>query len=60
MTGGYRPPPYGEEPRSPRVVSVPVFLLATILTLGLFNIYWNYRQMGSIHLSASLKLLSDT
>ncbi len=45
MTEGYRPPPYGEEPRSRRAVSIPVFLLVTILTLGLFNIYWNYRQM---------------
>ncbi len=25
--------------------SIPKYLILTILTLGLFNLYWNYRQM---------------
>ena len=25
--------------------SIPKYLIFTILTLGLFNLYWNYRQM---------------
>lgn len=25
--------------------SIPKYLIITILTLGLFNLYWNYRQM---------------
>ena len=40
---GYRPPAIGDPRRDH--ASIPVFLLLTVFTLGLFNLYWNYRQM---------------
>ena len=40
---GYRPEPI--EPPSMRVVSIPLYLVLTLVTCGLFNLYWNYRQM---------------
>ena len=30
---------------SPHHASIPLYLLLTILTCGIFNLYWNYRQM---------------
>ena len=33
-------------PVTPRShINIPLYLLLTILTCGIFNIYWNYRQM---------------
>lgn len=26
-------------------INIPLYLILTLLTLGLFNLYWNYRQM---------------
>lgn len=26
-------------------ISIPLFLVLTLITCGLFNLYWNYRQM---------------
>jgi hypothetical protein len=26
-------------------MSIPVFLILTLVTVGVFNLYWNYRQM---------------
>ena len=26
-------------------MSIPLFIVLTLLTCGLFDIYWNYRQM---------------
>lgn len=26
-------------------ISIPLYLILTILTCGIFNLYWNYRQM---------------
>jgi hypothetical protein len=26
-------------------ISIPLYLILTIITCGLFNLYWNYRQM---------------
>lgn len=26
-------------------VSIPLYLILTLLTCGIFNLYWNYRQM---------------
>jgi hypothetical protein len=44
--GGYRPGAYdGDERR--HTASIPLYLVLTILTLGIFNLYWNYRQMQS-------------
>ncbi len=40
--GGYRPPAI-DDPRNH--LSVPLYLLLTLVTLGLFDLYWNYRQM---------------
>ena len=41
----YRPPPYGDDPRRSYALSIPIYLVTTILTFGLFNFYWNYCQM---------------
>ncbi|MBW1763587.1 MAG: DUF4234 domain-containing protein [Deltaproteobacteria bacterium] len=30
---------------SPHIINIPLYLLLTIVTLGIFNLYWNYRQM---------------
>lgn len=44
MSGdGYRPGEYGDERQY--AVSIPLYLVLTIVTAFLFNIYWNYRQM---------------
>ena len=33
-------------PITPKIsINIPLYLILTILTCGLFNIYWNYRQM---------------
>ena len=32
---------------SSNVLSIPLYLVLTLLTCGLFNIYWNYRQMDA-------------
>ena len=50
MSDGYRPDPFDRpsrqsELRSAHYASIPLYLLLTILTLFLFNLYWNYRQM---------------
>lgn len=50
MSDGYRPDPIGEpgrrwEPRAEYYASIPLYLLLTILTCFLFNLYWNYKQM---------------
>ena len=34
-------------PRRPEYhISIPLYLILTIITFGIFNLYWNYRQMG--------------
>ena len=30
---------------SEHFISIPLYLVLTILTCGIFNVYWNYRQM---------------
>ena len=30
---------------SQHYLSIPLFLIVTLLTCGIFNLYWNYRQM---------------
>jgi hypothetical protein len=42
---GYRTGTYDDERR--HFVSIPLYLVLTILTLFIFNIYWNYRQMAA-------------
>jgi len=37
--------PYGDAPRNPYYASIPLYLVLTVVTLFLFNLYWNYRQM---------------
>lgn len=37
-----RPPPVDHGHHE---ISIPVYLLLTLLTLGLFDLYWNWRQM---------------
>jgi hypothetical protein len=27
------------------IINIPVYLILTLITCGLFNLYWNYRQM---------------
>ena len=29
------------------IIDLPLYLIATIFTCGIFNLYWNYRQMQS-------------
>lgn len=49
MSEGYRPDPYDAPPRreaySEHYASIPLYLLITILSFFVFNLYWNYRQM---------------
>jgi len=34
------------QPITPRsYINIPLYLVLTILTCGIFNLYWNYRQM---------------
>jgi hypothetical protein len=44
---GYRPRPYDRQQSRPHTLSIPLYLVGTLLTLGLVNLYWNYRQMQS-------------
>ena len=33
-------------PITPKIyINIPLYLILTILTCGIFNLYWNYRQM---------------
>lgn len=32
---------------NPHYASIPLYLLLTLLTCGVFNLYWNYRQMAA-------------
>ena len=36
------PPAYDDRGHT---ASIPVYLILTLVTLGVFNLYWNYRQM---------------
>lgn len=45
-TGGYRPPAWDEDD-APHTQSVALGLVLTIFTFGLYNLYWNWRQMRS-------------
>lgn len=42
---GITPPPFDSPRRSEHQASIPLYLVLTILTCGLFNLYWNYRQI---------------
>jgi hypothetical protein len=42
LSSGYRPPPVDYAHHE---ISIPLYLLVTLLTLGLFDLYWNWRQM---------------
>ena len=35
----------GSSPRSRHQVSIPLYLILTLVTFFIFNLYWNYRQM---------------
>ncbi|MCF7907934.1 MAG: DUF4234 domain-containing protein [Candidatus Omnitrophica bacterium] len=35
----------GGQKESQHNISIPVYLILTLLSCGFFNIYWNYRQM---------------
>ena len=37
--------PAGQEHQ--QTISIPLYLVFAILTCGLFNLYWNYRQIGA-------------
>ncbi len=42
----YRPDPYDVDDAERRFyTSIPLYLLLTVLTFFVFNLYWNYRQM---------------
>lgn len=43
---GYRPPAWDEDD-APHTQSVALGLVLTIFTFGLYNLYWNWRQMRS-------------
>jgi hypothetical protein len=49
MSEGYRPDPYDapspRERHSEHYANIPLYLLLTLVTFFLFNLYWNYRQM---------------
>ena len=43
MPSGMKPP---VPPITPKIyINIPLYLVLTILTCGIFNLYWNYRQM---------------
>jgi hypothetical protein len=44
--GSYRPGAYDRD-EGRHTASIALYLVLTILTLGIFNLYWNYRQMRS-------------
>jgi hypothetical protein len=44
MSDGFAPE---RDNARPHTLSIPLYLIVTVLTLGLFNFYWNYRQMES-------------
>ena len=36
------------QPITPKMyINIPLYLIVTILTCGIFNLYWNFRQMES-------------
>ncbi len=43
MSEAYRPGEIDE--RNPYYASIPLYLVLTLATAFLFNLYWNYRQM---------------
>ena len=45
MTAGYQAGGYDDEAH--HHANIPLYLILTILTFFLFNIYWNFRQMRS-------------
>jgi len=47
METGYRPEPIDGGPARGRsyAASVALYLLLSLVTLGIFNLYWNWRQM---------------
>jgi hypothetical protein len=44
--GGYRRTAYDDE-EARHSASIPLYLILAIFTFGLFNLYWNWRQMKS-------------
>ena len=36
---------YENQGRSSYYLSIPLYLILTLVTCGIFNLYWNYRQM---------------
>lgn len=36
---------YGDQQRAGYYLSIPLYLILTLVTCGIFNLYWNYRQM---------------
>jgi hypothetical protein len=42
---GITPAPFDAPPYSEHRASIPIYLILTIVTCGIFNLYWNYRQM---------------
>ena len=42
---GYRPGPTGPRVDYRYHVNIALYLLLTIITVGLFNLYWNWKQM---------------
>ena len=49
MSDGYRPDPYDSASnrarRSEYYANIPLYLILTLVTFFLFNLYWNYKQM---------------
>ena len=41
------PEGYASGQENQYTISIPLYLVFAILTFGLFNLYWNYRQMGA-------------
>jgi hypothetical protein len=47
MQSGQAPSDPFESAPPPHSANIAVYLILTLLTCGLFNLYWNYRQMES-------------
>lgn len=50
MSESYRPdpfdrPPRAYEPEAEYYANIPLYLILTLVTCFVFNLYWNYRQM---------------
>jgi hypothetical protein len=57
--------PSGTKPSAPPIapkshINIPLYLVLTILTCGIYNLYWNYRQMEACNVLLKRREFSIT